>query len=257
MSSNNKSRAWRAIDVLASLISLPLFFVGWELISRSGLINGVLFPPPSRVVGAVMEWAQSGQLLIDFSMSITRAAIGFTAGALVGIAVGIATGYLPLLSRLLTPILQILRPIPPIAFVPIVILWFGLSETGKYFLVFWGVFFTVWLSAHLGVQKVDPGLIRVARSLGTPRLVMLREVILPGSLPYIVVGLRTAVSVSFYTLVAAELAGTFAGLAYRIDIAQQNMQIGQVMGGLVILGATSFLADRGFSTLSQRVVWWR
>jgi NitT/TauT family transport system permease protein len=123
--------------------------------------------------------------------------------------------------------------------------------------VFWGVFFTVWLTTHIGVQKIDRGLIRAALMLGTPRRRMLTEIILFGALPYIVVGLRTAVSISFYTLVAAELAGTFAGIVYRIEIAQQNLQTGQVMGGLVALGAISFMADRGFAAVTQRLVWWR
>jgi len=163
----------------------------------------------------------------------------------------------PLFNSLFSPLFHLLRPIPPIAFIPIVILWFGLSETGKFFLVFWGVFFTVWLSTHLGVQKVDNGMIRAALVLGTPPRKLLREVVFFGALPYIVVGLRTAVSISFYTLVAAELAGTFVGIVYRIEIAQQNLQTGQVMGGLVVLGAISFIADRAFAALSQRLVWWR
>jgi len=242
--------------VLAAL-SIPLFFGIWEWVSRSGSVNPTLLPPPTKVVLALFEWAASGQLWQDFRMSISRAAIGFAAGATAGIILGIATGYMRFFASLLTPIFQILRPIPPIAFVPIVILWFGLSESGKYFLVFWGVFFTVWLSAHLGVQKVDPGILRAARSLNTSPRVMLFEIVFPGALPYIAVGLRTAVGVSFFTLVAAELAGTFAGLAYRIDIAQQNLQIGTVMGGLVVLGLTSYLADQAFSALTTRMIWWR
>ena len=151
------------------------------------------------------------------------------------------------------------EPNPPLFFI---VAWpwthvFGLSEAGKLFLVVWGVFFTVWLSTHIGVQKVDRGLIRAALMLGTPRRQMLQEIVLLGALPYIVVGLRTAVSISFYTLVAAELAGAFAGIVYRIEIAQQNMQTGQVMGGLAALGLISFIADRLFSALAERTVWWR
>ena len=96
-----------------------------------------------------------------------------------------------------------------------------------------------------------------AQMLGTPRRQMLQEIVLLGALPYIVVGLRTAVSISFYTLVAAELAGSFAGIVYRIEIAQQNLQTGQAMGGLLVLGAISFAADRSFAALSQRLVRWR
>lgn len=189
-------------------------------------------------------------------MSLSRVVVGYGLGAVTGIIVGVLTARYVLLSAFLSPIFQLLRPIPPIAFVPIVILWFGLGESGKYFLVFWGVFFTVWLAAHLGVQQVNPNLIRAAKSLGTPERLMLREVLIPGAMPYIFVGLRTSISISFYTLVAAELAGTFAGLAYRIDISQQNLQMGKMLAGLVMLGLISATADKIFSMASKKMVWW-
>mgnify|MGYP001956920597 CR=1 FL=1 len=244
------------LNRLALVFSLPLFFGLWELLSTSGLVNITLFPPPTTVLSAFIEWLESGQLAIDFSMSVSRVVVGFFFGALCGSVFGVLTGRYTLLSNLFSPIFQLLRPIPPIAFVPIVILWFGLGEIGKYFLVFWGVFFTVWVSAHLGVQRVDQKLVRVAYVLGTPEKRMLREILIPGSLPYIFVGLRTSVSISFYTLVAAELAGTFSGLAYRIDIAQQNLQMGQMMSGLVMLGLISAAADKMFAIFAKKVVWW-
>lgn len=244
------------VDRLTLILSIPIFLAIWEAISRAEIVNSVLFPPPTLVAVALYQWAVDGTLFLDLWMSISRVMVGFVSGALVGILVGILTGRYRFFSNLLTPLFQLLRPIPPIAFVPIVILWFGLSELGKWFLVFWGVFFTVWIAAHLGVQKVDETLIRVAQCLGTPDKKMLREVLLPASMPYIFVGLRTAVSISFYTLVAAELAGTFSGIAYRIDIAQQNLQVGQTIGGLIILGIISAVADKGFDALSKRLVWW-
>jgi len=238
-------------------LSVPLFLGSWEILSRSEIVNVILFPPPSTVGIALVDWLSSGQLLTDFGMSLSRVVVGFVSGASCGILIGVLTGRYVFAANLLGPIFQLLRPIPPIAFVPIVILWFGLGELGKYFLVFWGVFFTVWIAAHLGVQRVDEKLIRAARTLGTPEHRMLREVLLPGSLPYIFVGLRTSVGISFYTLVAAELAGTFAGLAYRIDIAQQNLQMGQMMGGLVMLGVIASAADKLFSVFANRIVWWQ
>ncbi|WP_315830877.1 ABC transporter permease [Bradyrhizobium prioriisuperbiae] len=247
----------RRMNLLVSVLSIPLFLVVWEFVARSGIVNIVLFPPPSTVVVALVAWIKSGQFAVDLLASLTRVVVGFVLGATMGIVLGVLTGQFPLVSSLLSPLFHILRPIPPIAFVPIVILWFGLSEAGKLFLVVWGVFFTVWLAAHIGVQKVDRGLIRAAQMLGTPRRQMLQEIVLLGALPYIVVGLRTAVSISFYTLVAAELAGAFAGIVYRIEIAQQNLQTGQVMGGLAALGLLSFIADRLFAVAAERAIWWR
>lgn len=140
----------------------------WEGVSRSGVVNLILFPPPSTVAKSLHAWAAGGELTEDFLMSLSRVVVGFVSGAIVGIFVGVMTGRYALLSAFLSPIFQLLRPIPPIAFIPIVILWFGLGELGKYFLVFWGVFFTVWIAAHLGVQQVNPGVIRAAQTLGTP-----------------------------------------------------------------------------------------
>ncbi|WP_409191053.1 ABC transporter permease [Bradyrhizobium sp. RDM4] len=245
------------VSVLVGVLSVPAFVGIWELIARLRIVNAVLFPPPSTVAVAVLDWIHSGQFFGDLAASLFRVTAGFLIGAAAGILLGVLTGQFRLVSSLLSPLFHILRPIPPIAFVPIVILWFGLSETGKLFLVVWGVFFTVWLATHIGVQKVDRGLIRAALMLGTPRRQMLGEVVLLGALPYIVVGLRTAVSISFYTLVAAELAGAFSGIVYRIEIAQQNMQTGQVMGGLAALGLLSFVADRSFAAIAERAVWWR
>jgi NitT/TauT family transport system permease protein len=246
--------AKKRINVAVATLSIPLFLVAWELVSRSQIVNAVLFPAPSTVAVAIFDWIQSGQFTIDFAVSLYRVVAGYLLGACAGVVIGLLTGEFEFISSLLSPIFHVLRPIPPIAFVPVVILWFGLSESGKLFLIFWGVFFTVWLATHLGVQKVDKGLIRAALVLGTPRWRMLTEVTLFGAMPYIVVGLRTAVSISFYTLVAAELAGTFAGVVYRIEIAQQSLQTGQAMGGLLVLGAISFAADRSFAALSGRLV---
>jgi ABC-type nitrate/sulfonate/bicarbonate transport system permease component len=247
------SRGWES---LVRWISLPLLLLAWEVIARSGVVNAMLFPPPSVVAVSMFEYAASGTLLTDLGWSISRIAVGFTVGAIVAIFVGVLTGGNKLVAAFFTPIFQMLRPIPPIAFVPIVIVWFGLTEFGKWFLVCWGVFFTVWLSVHLGVQRVNETLIRAAQCLGASKRAMLFEVLLPGALPYIMVGLRTAIGVSFYTLVAAELAGAFAGIAYRLEVVQQNMQIGQMMAGLIILGLTSSLADKLFGMFSARVVHW-
>lgn len=241
----------------ARLCSIPVFLLLWELVVRAGAVNPVLFPAPSSVTVAMVSYATDGAMLADVAWSLSRVVIGFVAGAACGITLGLLTGTYPLASALFTPIFQMLRPIPPIAFVPIVIVWFGVTELGKWFLVFWGVFFTVWMSAHLGVQRVSETLLRAAMCLGANRKQLLLRVVFPASLPMIFVGVRTAVGISFYTLVAAELAGAAFGIAYRLEVTQQNMQVAQMMAGLVLLGVISAAADRLFGTLSRRVVHWQ
>lgn len=253
-----KKTAWRKSlngEKIAQILSIPLFLGIWQALSSANLVNPMLFPPPTVVLASFLDWVASGLFWDDLLTSLRRVGVGFVLGSILGIVVGVITGRFRILSGLLSPIFGLLRPIPPIAFVPLVILWFGLSETGKYFLVFWGVFFTVWISAHAGVQKVNQAYLRAAYCLGTPEHKMLYHVLLPGALPYILVGIRTALGVAFYTLVAAEIAGTFSGVFYRIDISQQNMQIGTAMSGLVVLGLLALIADRIFVTISKRLSW--
>lgn len=245
-----------AAPVWARLLSVPLLVALWQLVSSLELVNPLLFPPPTAVFKALLDYLYNGSGFQDFLWSLIRVVVGYGSGALVGITMGLLTGTRPVLNGLFTPIFQLLRPIPPIAFVPLVVVWFGLGEAGKFFLVFWGVFFTVWLATHVGVQRVSAQLIQAAQSLGAQPREVLMTVQMPASLPSIFIGLRTAVSTAFYTLVAAELAGAYAGLAYRLEITQQNMQIAYTMAGLVMLGVISASADRLFQWVSTRLVHW-
>jgi ABC-type nitrate/sulfonate/bicarbonate transport system permease component len=241
---------------LAQLASVPLLLALWQGVSALQLVNPVLFPSPWVVATSLLDYLGHGEGWIDLAASLVRVGIGYAAGALAGVVVGLYTGTRPMVAGLMAPALQLLRPIPPIAFVPVVIVWFGLTEWGKWFLVFWGVFFAVWLSAHMGVQRVNENIVRAAQSLGTGPGRLLWTVQLPAAAPVILVGLRTAVSIAFYTLVAAELAGAFAGIAYRMEITQQNMQIGHTMAGLVLLGVVSACADKLFELGAARLVHW-
>lgn len=240
----------------ARVVSIPLLLLLWQGVCALGVVNPVLFPSPVAVARALWDYTSQGDAWADLAASLTRVGVGYLAGAAAGLVTGLYTGTRPVVSGLLSPAFQLLRPIPPIAFVPVVIVWFGLTEWGKWFLIFWGVFFPVWMATHMGVQRVNENLVRAARSLGERPHRLLWSVQLPAAAPTILVGLRTAVSIAFYTLVAAELAGAYAGIAYRMELTQQNMQIGHTMAGLVLLGVVSALADRLFVSLSSRWVHW-
>lgn len=241
---------------IVGYLSFPAFLLLWHLISVSGLVNRALTPAPTDVFEALVRAAQSGMLWLDIAWSMSRVVVGYVAGAVLGILAGLATARFALARNLLSPTLQVIRPIPPIAIVPLAIIWFGLNEGQKYFLVAWGVFFVVWVATFMGVQRVSPLLIRAAQMLGVPEGRMLREVIFPGALPYITVGLRTSVTIAFYSLVAAEVAGAFTGVAYRVNMAHQNMQTGLMIGSLFALGLISALADTAFNAIARRVVFW-
>lgn len=247
-----KSFALRA----AVYVSLPAFVLVWHLVSTSGLVNHILTPSPVEVVMAMEASISNGTMLLDVAWSISRVVVGYLIGAGLGILAGLFTARFVLVNNLVSPVLQALRPIPPIAIVPLTIIWFGLTEGGKYFLIAWGVFFVVWIATHMGVMRINPLLVRAAQSTGVPEKRMMREVIFPGALPYIAVGLRTSVTIAFYSLVAAEVAGASSGIAYRVNVSHQNMQMTLMFGALVMLGILSAAADYAFNSVARRVVFW-
>lgn len=242
----------RAINTLSVMLLVSI----WEIVARSGYFNSALFPPPSKVLIDLGAMITSGQLSTDLIASSRRLLVGYFTGAILGLCAGLATGRYQMAESFFSPIFQMLRPIPPISFVPIAILWFGLGEFSKYFLVFWGVFFTVWINTYLGVKRVDATFIRAAQSLGSGEKSLLYEVILPGAFPQILAGLRTAIPVSFYCLVAAEIAGAYSGVAYSLDVAHLNFQVGHMFAGLVILGIMSTAADWIFVLVTKWVFPW-
>ena len=241
---------------LALYLSLPAFLLFWQLVSTSGRVNRILTPAPTDVFAAIVRSIRDGTLLLDVGWSVSRVIVGYVIGAVLGIVTGLLTARFKLFDNLLSPTLQTLRPIPQIAVVPLTIIWFGLTEGAKYFLIAWGVFFVVWIATYMGVNRINPLLIRAAQSLGVPEKRMLREVIFPGALPYIAVGLRTSVTIAFYSLVAAEVAGAFAGIAYRVNVSHQNMQTSLMIGSLLALGLVSAAADYVFNAAARRIVFW-
>jgi ABC-type nitrate/sulfonate/bicarbonate transport system permease component len=241
-------------------LSVIGFLIAWELLGRSGLVPIMLFPPPSRVTHALWEMATSrsrwpidccawvparfqSDLLWDTFVSVRRALTGWVLGSVVGIAAGIGTGRVRVLGGYLTPIIQLFRPLPPVAIIPIVIVWFGVGEVSKLFSISFAVFFPVWINAHLGSEKIPQSFIWSAWSLGVHGWKILTRVILPGALPFIIPGLRTGIAVSFVMVYVSELAGASAGIGYEISTSQLAYRVDRMMGALVVLGMLGASAD--------------
>jgi ABC-type nitrate/sulfonate/bicarbonate transport system permease component len=246
----------RLVRFLQFLTPVIIFVLAWEAFSRSGYINRELFPPPSTVSVALTDLIRTGEYLDDIKWSVLRAVLGFALGAFLGILIGVLTGRIPFVNRSLTPLIQIFRPIPSIAFVPLAIVWFGLGEQSKIFLVMWGVFFPVWINTFLGVTSVENTYIWAAKSLGAPDRRIMIEVVLPAALPLIVAGMRVGVALAFLNLVAAEMAGAYVGLGYRVGASHMVFRIDQMITGIIGLGVLGALSDRVFAYLVKRFVPW-
>jgi NitT/TauT family transport system permease protein len=189
--------------------------------------------------------------------SLGRAAIGFLIGATLGVAVGLVTGRTQFFRSLLNPFLTLLRPIPAIALVPVAIVWFGIGEGSKYFVVSYTVFLTVWFNTHQGMEYVPDIYIRASRSLGASRFREFFEVVLPAAAPHIFSGIRLGVALAFLSLVAAELTGASSGIGYRLQEARQYIRTDQMFALLIELGVLGAIIDYVFGKLGQRVVHWQ
>ncbi|KPI06008.1 ABC-type transporter, integral membrane subunit [Actinobacteria bacterium OV450] len=228
----------------------------WSLTAWSGAVAPGLLPTPAETAAALADSARSGLLASDVAASLTRAGQGFALGAVIGSALGFATGYLPRLSAAVTPLVSFLRPIPAIALVPLATAWFGIGETAKRLLIAYAVLLAVWLYVHDGVSRVPVSHLRAARTLGAPLHRRFTEVLLPAAAPAVLAALRYGASVALLALVAAELGGADRGLAYRLQVDGQFLRVDRMFAGLLVLGLLGVAVDLVLAGIGRRFVHW-
>jgi NitT/TauT family transport system permease protein len=238
------------------LVSMGLFLLLWTAVSTSGMVNPEFIPAPATILMAGVELYSDGVLLSDLSISLQRAAVGFALGAFLGVTLGLLTSRIRPVGYALHPLLNVLRPIPAIALAPLAIVWFGIGEPSKYFLITYTVFLAVWLNTDHGASHVASTYIRASRSLGAGTWREFFEVVIPAAAPHIVSGLRLGAALAFLSLVAAELTGASSGIGYRIQESRQFFRTDRMFVGLVELGLLGGMLDFVFQQISRRVVHW-
>jgi ABC-type nitrate/sulfonate/bicarbonate transport system permease component len=237
-------------------LSIVVFMLVWEAIARAGLASRSLFPPPSQVLVAFVELVRSGEMLRDVRVSIWRALVGFILGGAVGIIVGLVTGRIEWLDNYCSPVIQLFRPLPPVAIIPLVIVWFGIGEASKLFSIAFAVFFPVWINTHLGAREVPRAFIWSAATMGVDGVAVLLRVILPAALPFVVAGLRTAVSLAFVMVFVSELAGASSGIGYQISVSYLAYRVDRMMAALLVLGLLGATSDIALTRLCWRLFPW-
>jgi ABC-type nitrate/sulfonate/bicarbonate transport system permease component len=220
-------------------------FVIWHIASVY-LLNSVLFPPPLRVFAKAVELARDGTLWENASISLQRIALGFFFGTMIGVPLGLAIGSFALVRRVLEPYTEFLRFIPATALITVAVIWFGIGEGSKIFLIIYTTVFIIIINTAAGVSAVAPNKIRAARSLGANPGQVFLYVALPATVPYILTGMRLAMGNSFVTIVAAELVAANAGLGKMIWDSRLYMLVDNIFVALLVLGLLGFTADRLF-----------
>ena len=228
---------------LAPWVAPLLILLAWETAARSGVLSTRVLPEPLAVVKAAWSLIQSGEMWADVKVSTWRAVSGFTIGGGIGLVLGLATGLFKPVEIALDSTVQMIRNIPALAMIPLVILWFGIEEQAKVFLVALGVFFPVYVNTFHGIRSVDSNLIEMARSYGVKGFALYRHVILPGALPSILVGVRFAFGLMWVTLIVAETISAQSGIGYMTMNAREFLQTDVVVVGILLYAALGKVAD--------------
>jgi sulfonate transport system permease protein len=236
---------------------VPLFIVlVWQAASSAGLVPARVLPAPSDVARAGWKLLLSGELERNIWVSFWRASTGFVIGGGIGFAFGLANGLSSLSGKLTDTTLQMVRNVPHLALIPLVILWFGIDETAKLFLVALGVFFPIYLNTLHGIRTVDPQLIEMGRIYGMTEGELFRRVIFPGALPSIFVGIRFALGIMWLTLIVAETIAASSGLGYMAMQAREFMLIDVVVLSILIYALLGKLADSASRALERLTLAW-
>lgn len=244
---------------LQSLAVIAGALVIWELVSLymgRDRVGPALIPPPSEVFAAAYQLTIDGTLVDQALVSSRRVLLGWGITALVAIPLGIAMGRFRLVMQLAGPIVEALRPIPPIAWIPITILLLGIGDTQNLSIIVIGAFFPLLLNTIHGVSHVDPVLVRAARTLGASEWTILRKVIWYNALPSIFTGLRISLGVAWMCLVAAELVGSIDGLGFMMNDARNFLRSDIVITGMATIGLVGTLMDRIILIAASRLMPW-
>ena len=245
---------WR----LASLaIFLALWSVAGGLVEARRPFNPLFLPAPWVVIGALLELARKGQLWVHVAATLERVAVGFSAGAVLALALGLLAGQVRAVRNVVEPVIELLRPIPPLAMLPLFIVWVGIGEGSKVGFITYATFFPMFVTTVHGVAQIDARLLRAAQSLGArPRHLFFR-VILPAALPDVLTGLRLGVALSFFVIVISEFVGAENGLGYLINDGRNFFLVPQMLGAALLLGLLGYAGNGLVRVLERRVLRWQ
>ena len=231
--------------LLGYAIGFVSLFILWHVVAVY-LLKSILFPPPWQVLLKAVELARSGVLWENTAVSLRRILIGFAGGSAIGIPIGLCIGSFRVVRRVLEPYTEFLRFIPSTALITVAVIWFGIGEGSKIFIIMYTTVFVVIINTAAGVSAVAPNKIRAAQSLGANRAEIFFLVALPATVPFILTGMRLAMANSFTAIIAAELVAANAGLGRMIWDARLYMLVDEIFVALLVLGLLGFAADRAF-----------
>ncbi len=249
-------RAARRPAAPAGLIACAVIVAAWWLTSTLELAPPFLLPAPDVVLETARDLVVDGTLFRHLQVSLLRIAAGFLGAVAIGLPLAVAFGLWPGFARSLDPLVEFLRHVPPLALIPLLILWLGIGEAQKLAVIILAAFFPIFLNAGTGIAQCDPKLVEVGRVCGLGRAAIVRRIVLPAALPAILVGLRLGFGYSWRALVGAELIAASSGLGYMIVNAENLARTDIVIVGILVIGLLGVALDRVGRILARRLAPW-
>ena len=243
---------------LASVATfLALWSVAAGIVEIGKLFNPIFLPGPWVVIGKIVRLAAEGQLGTHVGATLQRVALGFSGGAVLALVLGLAAGHVRIVRNLIEPLVELLRPIPPLAMLPLFIVWVGIGEGSKVGFIVYATFFPMFLTTVHAVSQIDTRLLLAARSLGARPGQLFLLVILPAALPEILTGIRLGVALSFFVIVLSEFIAAEAGLGYLINDGRNFFLVAQMLGAAVLLGLFGYLGSEAIGWVERRLLRWQ
>lgn len=249
--------SWYSTPLVLRTFSLFMGLVLWSIISLTGNFHPSLLPPPWQVATRMFIMIMSGELFVHIGISLTRVLLGFLLSVCLALPVGIAMGLSKRCQSVIEPIVELFRPIPPLALIPLAVIWFGIGMTSKLFLIAYGSFFAIVVNTMAGMKAVDPIHIRAAQSLGASPWQILLNVTFRAAVPDIVVGLRLGMGMAFLLIVGSEMIAAHSGLGYLVYDARFHFMGDIILVGMVAIGVLGFLLSKMLVKIESKFVAWR
>jgi len=237
-------------------VLIILLLVSWEAAVHIKVVNSVLLPSPLSLAKEFCNLAESGYLFSNLLGSFYRVTLGFMIAVCLGVLSGVILGYFLELGNIVAPILDIVRPIPPIAWIPLAILWFGLGTRSSIFVIALGAFFPIFVNTFSGVQSVSHFYIDTARCFGANRYLIIFDIILPSAMPHIITGIRVGIGTAWTSVIASEMVGTHDGLGYAIQLSRIMLETEAVIVNMMLIGLIGWLMDTIVLRIERHVTAW-
>lgn len=238
-------------------LALPVcILIIWECADLAGILKPYTMPALKKIVTTTVQYIQNGKLLTNIGVSMLRVLEGFFIALISGLVLGISASVYPRFETFTDLVIQIVRPIPPIAWIPLAILWFGIGESSKIFIIFLGAFFPIFINTVDGVKSIDKKFLELGEVYEVPRIKLITGIVIPGALPSIMTGIRLGIGSAWVCVVAAEMIGAVSGVGYMLSDGRSLSRPDIVIIGMLIVGIVGKLMDDLLLYLREKLIKW-